>query len=262
MFGVVPKAIWNELVPADADNLTRWPMRCLLVDTGTRRVLIDTGIGGKQDDRFRQRFRIERRAPVEQLVEEKGTAAADVTDVVLTHLHFDHCGGAVTRRDGRLAPAFPNASYWVTESQWEAATRPNPRERASYLPDNFVPLRDAGQLRFFTAESWDISEIGCGLSDGHTAGQIVPRVHCGGRDVIFMGGLIPSVHHVRLPYIMAYDLQPLVIMREKEALLREAAEKRHVLFFEHDPLHECCTVCEGEKAIEVERTFALGELDW
>lgn len=257
MFGVVPKQLWRELVSVDEDNLTQWPMRSLLVDTGARRVLIDTGIGRKQDGKFLQRYRVEQEAPIEELVERAGIAREDVTDVILTHLHFDHSGGAVVERDGRLVPAFPNATCWVTASQWDAATGPNPRERASFVRDNFLPLWETGRLKFFSLAAWDIPEITCGVSNGHTAGQLIPRIRCAGRDLVFVADLVPSVHHIPLPYIMAYDLQPLVLLQEKSALLQEAAAGGHILFFEHDPTHECCTVCEGDRGVKVARVFDL-----
>jgi len=231
------------------------------VDTEDRRVLIDTGIGNKQDDKFRRRYRVEQVAPIQSLLAGKDIPFETVTDVVLTHLHFDHVGGAVTAENGRFVPSFPNATYWVTESQWGVAMNPNPRERASYLAENLVPLQDAGVIRFFTADAWDVPEIVCAVSDGHTVGQLIPRVHIGGRQVIFLGDLIPSIHHVPLPFIMAYDIQPLVLLKEKEALLCDAADNGHVLFFEHDPVHACCTVRHGERGVEVDRTFDLADLE-
>jgi len=228
MFGVVPKRLWSKLVAADADNLTRWAMRCLLVETGGRRVLIDTGAGGKQAERFMRRYGLADDDALLHSLRAAGCAPADVTDVVLTHLHFDHVGGAVTLRGGGCEPVFPNAVHWTTEAQWAAATRPNPRERASYLPENFIPIEEAGILRFWPADGSDpIPGVSMRRSDGHTDGQLIPVIRDGVRTVVFGADLIPSTFHVPLPYIMASDLRPLVLLEEKEALLNEAADNEY-----------------------------------
>ena len=260
MFGVVPKVIWRTLTPADEDNLCPWAMRSLLVETGTRRVLVDTGIGDKQGERFRRRYRLEGDARLVTSLAAAGVAPGDVTDVLFTHLHFDHCGEAVREAEGRLLPTFPNARYWCTESQWQAATQPNARERASFLAENILPLEESGQLRFCDEGTALGEGVELTISNGHTDGQVIPRVRYHGRTLVFAADLVPSSWHVPLPFIMAYDLRPLVLLREKEELLAAAAAEGHVLCLQHDPAHECCTVKATEKGFRVDRAFRLGEL--
>jgi len=260
MFGVVPKVLWGKLVASDANNLTRWAMRCLLVETGDRRVLIDAGVGTTQGERFMRRYHIVGPSDMAEAVRNAGFEPDDVTDVILTHLHFDHVGGCVRQDAEGLVPAFAGATYWVTAAQWQAAVSPNARERASFLPETFLTLEAAGRLRFWDAQVAGLADIDALISDGHTAGQIIPRIRAGERTVVFCGDLVPSQWHVPLPYIMAYDIHPVRLLEEKADLLRDAADNGHVLFFEHDPCVECCTVEDTEKGIRVARAFALAEL--
>jgi glyoxylase-like metal-dependent hydrolase (beta-lactamase superfamily II) len=259
MFGVVPKVLWGKLVASDSDNLTSWALRCLLVETAGRRVLIDAGIGSKQGERFRRRYHVDGPADMGEALRAAGFAPDDVTDVLFTHLHFDHVGGAVREDAGECVPVFANATYWVTEAQWQAAVSPNARERASFLRENFLPLEAAGQLRFWDPKVAGFDGIDALISDGHTAGQLIPRVRCGQRTVVFAADLIPSRWHVPLPYIMAYDIHPVRLLEEKAALLQDAADNDHILFFEHDPDVECCTLEHTEKGIRVKKAFALSE---
>ncbi len=260
MFGVVPKVLWGKLVASDAENLTRWAMRCLLVETADRLVLIDAGIGSKQGDRFLRRYHVDGPVAAGEAVRAAGFAPEDVTDVLFTHLHFDHVGGAVRDEAGEGVPVFANATHWVTEAQWQAAVSPNARERASFLRENYLPIEAAGQIRFWDPRAADLVGIDALISDGHTAGQLIPRIRCGGETVIFAADLIPSRWHVPLPYIMAYDIHPVRLLEEKAALLQEAADNRHVVFFEHDPGVECCTVEHTEKGVRVKQAFALSEI--
>lgn len=260
MFGVVPKVLWGKLVASDAQNLTRWAMRSLLVETGDRRVLIDAGVGTKQGQRFLRRYHVDGPSDMAEAVRAAGFEPGDITDVILTHLHFDHVGGAVRQGADGGVPVFPRATYWATELQWRNAVSPNARERASFLPENFLPLEAAGQLRFWDEQAAVLDGIDALVSDGHTVGQIIPRVRLGERTVIFAADLVPSRWHVPLPYIMAYDINPVRLLEEKAALLQDAADNGHVLFFEHDPDVECCTVKHTGKGIQVDRTFALAAL--
>lgn len=260
MFGVVPKVLWGKRVASDAQNLTRWAMRSLLVETGDRRVLIDAGVGTKQGQRFLRRYHVDGPSDMAEAVRAAGFEPGDITDVILTHLHFDHVGGAVRQGADGGVPVFPRATYWATELQWRNAVSPNARERASFLPENFLPLEAAGQLRFWDEQAAVLDGIDALVSDGHTVGQIIPRVRLGERTVIFAADLVPSRWHVPLPYIMAYDINPVRLLEEKAALLQDAADNGHVLFFEHDPDVECCTVKHTGKGIQVDRTFALAAL--
>lgn len=238
MFGIVPKTMWNRIEPADNNNKCTWAMRCLLIELDDRRILIDTGIGDKQDERFRQIF--EPHGPVTLLdsLKAKGFQPADITDVFLTHLHFDHVGGAVTRNvSGNLVPTFPNAVYWTNQKHLEWALNPNPREKASFLTENITPLVDAGVIRLIAEEEEDVNwlpGIKIRFVYGHTEAMMVPIIDCNGRTIVYCADVMPSVHHVGLPYIMAYDLRPLLTLEEKTKILQEAAEAGHWLFFEHD----------------------------
>ncbi len=265
MFGVVPKSMWQKLNPPDANNMCTWAMRCLLVEDGNRLLLIDNGIGDKQDEKFRGHFYLHGDDTLEKSLRQRGFTAADITDVLLTHLHFDHCGGSVVRTPaGRLELAFPNATYWSNEAHWDWAVQPNPREKASFLKENILPIQESGHLRFLDpaaglpAELASVREII--YADGHTEKLMVPVLEHQGRTLAFMADLLPSAHHVPLPYTMSYDVRPLLSMSEKEAVLRRAADENWVLLLEHDPASECCTVQHSDKGIRVAETFRLAEL--
>jgi glyoxylase-like metal-dependent hydrolase (beta-lactamase superfamily II) len=270
MFGVVPKSIWNKSNPADANNLCTWALRCMLIETGDRLILIDTGIGNKQDEKFFGHYSLHGGTNLHDALQSKGFGEEDITDVFLTHLHFDHCGGAITRRDGQLLPVFPNAKYWSNEQHWSWATEPNEREKASFLRENIMPIKESGQLHMVSTASQKDN----GRSDrvpflegfeilfvsGHTRAMMLPMLTFKGRKVVFMADLLPSSSHLPIPYVMAYDMFPLTSLQEKKAFLDEALAGDYVLFFEHDPVHECCTLQKTEKGIRVKDFFALKDL--
>jgi len=251
MFGVVPKKIWHKLNPPDDNNLCRWAMRCLLVETSDRLILIDTGIGNKQDDKFRSHFEPHGDASLLKSLHALGYTAAAITDVLLTHLHFDHAGGAVERlADGSLQPTFPNARYWSNKRHWQWACHPNAREAASFLRENFVSLQESGQLHFVPppneqAETDWLPGIRLRWLYGHTEAMMMPIIDWQGYTLAYCADLIPSSYHLRMPYVMAYDLRPLLTLEEKQRLLAEAADKEWLLFFEHDPLTACLQLRHG-----------------
>jgi glyoxylase-like metal-dependent hydrolase (beta-lactamase superfamily II) len=262
MFGVVPKSLWQKANPADDQNLCTWAMRCLLVEEGDRRVLIDTGMGDKQDPRFFSYYHPDRPDSLERNLTAAGYQFEDVTDVLLTHLHFDHCGGALYRTEtGEIRPRFPKATYWSNRAHWKWATAPNPREKASFLPENILPLEDSGVLRFVdeTDAPALFPNFSVEIVNGHTEAMMIPKIRIGARTLLFCADLIPSAAHITLPWIMAYDVRPLVTLNEKREVLDKAAAENWVLFFEHDRAIECCTVQETERGVRVKETFALSE---
>ncbi|QNE39548.1 MBL fold metallo-hydrolase [Hymenobacter sp. NBH84] len=265
MFGVVPRTMWEKLNPPDANNLCTWAMRCLLVEDGNRLILVDTGMGNKQDAKFRSHFHPHGDATLESSLREKGFTAADITDVFLTHLHFDHCGGAVVRTpDDKLVLACPNATYWSNEAHWDWAVTPNAREKASFLKENILPIQESGHLQFVDPTQGVPGALPAFreiiFADGHTEKMMVPVLEYKGRTVAYMADLLPSVAHIPLPYVMSYDMRPLVTLSEKEQILRHAAEENWVLLLEHDPTVEACTVQLTEKGVRVADTFRLDEL--
>ncbi|WKZ67679.1 MAG: MBL fold metallo-hydrolase [Flavobacteriales bacterium] len=272
MFGVVPKTLWSRQHPPDEKNLCTWAMRCLLVEDGDRLILIDNGIGDKQDARFFGHYDLHGDATLDGSLRKAGFSRDDVTDVFLTHLHFDHCGGSIrwnSRRDG-YEPAFRNARYWSNEHHWAWATKPNPREKASFLKENILPIEESGQLRFVELgrrseeENYYLRDAFPGFDvfvvNGHTDAMMVPHIRYKGRTVAFMADLLPSVHHIPVPWVMAYDTRPLLTLQEKADFLDSAAEEDIVLFFEHDAHHECCTVERTEKGVRLKEAFPLSAL--
>ncbi|MGI4743074.1 MAG: MBL fold metallo-hydrolase [Janthinobacterium lividum] len=265
MFGVVPRSLWQKLVPPDANNMCTWAMRCLLVEDGNQLVLIDNGIGEKQDEKFRGHFYLHGDDSLEKSLRQLGFTSADVTDVLLTHLHFDHCGGSVVRRpDGALQTAFANATYWSNEAHWHWATQPNAREKASFLRENILPIQESGQLRFIDpavgvpAALPQFQELL--FADGHTEKMMVPVLQYKGRTLAYMADLLPSTAHIPLPYVMSYDVRPLLTLGEKEAVLRRAAAENWVLLLEHDAVHEACTVELTDKGVRLADTLRLADL--
>lgn len=261
MFGVVPKSIWNKLNPSDENNLCSWAMRCLLIEDGNRLILVDNGIGDKQDAKFLGHYYLHGDDSLDGSLQKIGFHRNEITDVFLTHLHFDHCGGSITREGDKLVPAFKNATYWSNLRHWEWATKPNEREKASFLKENILPIEQSGQLKF--VEPLDGIAFGKHMSvrfvNGHTDAMMLPQIQYKDRTVIFMADLLPSTGHIPLPYVMAYDMFPLTTLQEKKAFLTEAVEKDYILFFEHDPVNECCTLQMTEKGIRPKDTFRLAD---
>ncbi|MBY0476521.1 MAG: MBL fold metallo-hydrolase [Chitinophagaceae bacterium] len=282
MFGVVPKVMWNKLNPADENNLCSWAMRCLLIEDGDRLILIDNGIGDKQDEKFLGHYHLHGTDTLDSSLAKHGFSKNDITDVFLTHLHFDHCGGSIKREGDQLVPAFKNATFWSNECHWEWATKPNDREKASFLKENILPIQESGQLKFINGDNYIRSSsdgwtayppssaidvlipfsesISIRLADGHTSSMMLPQIKYKDKTIVYMADLLPSVAHLPIPYVMAYDTRPMHTLNEKKDFLLEAVTKDFVLFFEHDPQIECCTLQQTEKGIRMKEGFNLSEL--
>ena len=266
MFGVVPKSIWNKTNPSDENNMCDWAMRSLLIEQDNRLILIDTGIGDKQDDKFFSHFHLSETHLFEQKLNLLGYTKSDITDVFLTHLHFDHCGGAIQWNKDKTGyePAFKNAIYWSNEQHWQWATEPNPREKASFLKENILPIQESGQLKFIERTENITTNIFSNMDaifvDGHTESMMLPRINYKGKTLVFMADLLPSVGHLPLPYIMGYDTRPLITMTEKEQFLNEAVSNEYILFFEHDNINECCTVKQTDRGVRLDQTFTFKDL--
>lgn len=262
MFGVVPKSIWNKLNPADENNMCTWAMRCLLIDTGDKRILVDTGMGDKQDAKFFSHYYISGNT-LENSLANLSFSKDDMTDVFHTHLHFDHCGGSIVREGDTLVPAFKNANYWSNEQHWRWAKEPNDREKASFLKENILPMKESGRLQFAEVrEGISIfnKDITLKFAFGHTDAMMLPVIKYKGRTIVYMADLLPSAAHLPLPYIISYDMFPLKTLHEKKAFLQEALENDYILFFEHDPTIECCTLQMTERGIRVKDTFTLNDI--
>jgi len=260
MFGVVPKSIWQKTNPADENNLCSWAMRCLLVEDGNRLILIDNGLGDKQDSKFFSYYHLHGDHSLLKSLHEAGFHENDVTDMFLTHLHFDHCGGGLRREDGQLELTFKNAKYWSNEDHWKWATQPNPREKASFLKENILPMQESGHLQLVNPLDSSPFPFDIFYASGHTDKMMIPRIPYKGRTLCFVADLLPSVGHIPLPYVMGYDTRPLLTLEEKERFLNEAADEKHVLFFEHDPVNECCTVMKTDRGIRLNQTLKLSDL--
>lgn len=262
MFGVVPKSIWNRLNPADENNLCTWAMRCLLVEDGNRLILIDNGIGNKQTEKFFSHYYLHGDDTLDKSLAAHGFHRNDITDVFLTHLHFDHCGGSIEREGDLLVPAFKNAVYWSNAQHWNWAVHPNDREKASFLKENIMPIQESGQLKFLEVnEDAAISEhFNIIFVNGHTNNMMLPKINYNGKTIVFMADLLPSVAHIPIPYVMAYDMFPYITLQEKKTFLDEAAAGNWTLFFEHDAHHECCSLINTEKGVRAGETFKLSEL--
>ncbi len=262
MFGVVPKSMWQKTNPADENNMCTWAMRCLLIEDGDRLILVDNGIGNKQDDKFLRHYYLHGDATLEKSLANFGFGKDDITDVFLTHLHFDHCGGSVNWNRDRTGfeMNFRNATYWSNERHWKWATEPNRRERASFLKENILPIKESGQLKFINeGEKWH-PNIDIFFAHGHTDAQMIPIIDYNGRKVAFMADLLPSVGHFPIPFVMGYDTRPLLTLDEKEKFLNQAADNDYILMFEHDSMNECSTVAHTDKGVRSDQTFRLDEL--
>lgn len=276
MFGVVPKSIWNKLNPADENNMCSWALRSLLIETDGRLILVDTGMGDKQDAKFFGYYYLHGDDTLDKSLAKHGFHRDDITDVFLTHLHFDHCGGAIKREGDKLVPAFKNAVFWSNAVHWEWATQPNEREKASFLKENILPIKESGRLQFINwfeegSTGWTsyppgllqkkfIRDISIRYVSGHTDAMMLPQVKYKGRTVVFMADLLPSAAHIPMPYVMAYDTKPLATLEEKRNFYNDAIREDYILFFEHDPVHECCTLERTEKGVRVKELFRLEEL--
>ena len=264
MFGVVPKTLWQRTNPADENNMCTWAMRCLLIEDGDRLILIDNGIGDKQDAKFFSHYYLHGDDSLDKSLKAAGFSREDITDMFLTHLHFDHCGGGVDYVDGsrkKLGLHFPKATYWSNEAHWQWATEPNSREKASFLKENILPVQESGHLKFVPEdEASPFPQFDILTVDGHTDKQMVPMIHYKGQTLVFMADLLPSVGHIPLPYVMGYDTRPLLTMQEKGTFLEKAATEKYILFFEHDAVNECCTVKQTEKGVRLDRAFPLSEV--
>ena len=267
MFGVVPKVLWQRTNPADANNLIEMSMRSMLIEDGDRLILIDTGMGNKQSEKFFGYYYLWGDFSLDSSLASYGFHRDDITDVFLTHLHFDHCGGAIQWNKERTGyePAFKNAKFWTNANHWKWATVPNQREKASFLKENIHPMEASGQLNFVQLPSGNYqedSELGFGIlfADGHTEKQMIPHIHYKGKTIVFMADLLPTVGHIPLPYVMGYDTRPLLTMDEKDLFLKEAVEKEYVLFLQHDAQNELCTLKQTEKGVRLDQTYKFREV--
>jgi len=261
MFGVVPKVLWNKQYPSDEENLCSWALRSILVDTGEQKILVDNGYGEKQDEKFFSHVYLHGGLGIDGALAKHGYTRHDITDMVLTHLHTDHCGGGVQYNLDRTGfeLTFPNATYWISRQQWESALNPNRREADAFLSENIMPMMESGQLKFIEKNQTLYPGFDVRIYNGHTIGQLIPFIQYSGKTVVFMGDLIPSTVHIPLAWNMSYDVQPLETLREKDEFLEEALKNDYILFFEHDVYHECCTVKETPRGIRVNDTFTLEE---
>ena len=263
MFGVVPKTIWNKTNPADENNMCSWSMRCLLVETGNRLILIDNGMGDKQNEKFFGYYYLHGNDSLEKSFTKHGFTFDDVTDVFLTHLHFDHCGGSIKYTDSnktKLVSTFKNAKYWSNSKHWDWATNPNPREKASFLKENILPIQESGQLNFIDKEGEWLPGFEVLLVNGHTESMMLPLITYKESKVLFCADLLPSVGHLPIPYVMGYDVRPLETLKEKERILQQAVNNNWTLFFEHDSVNEACSLENTERGIRAKNIYKITEL--
>ncbi len=261
MFGVVPKSIWNKINTADENNMCSWALRCLLIQDDERLILVDTGMGNKQDQKFFGHYYLHGDDTLEKSLATHGFTKDDITDVILTHLHFDHCGGAIIKEGEQFVPAFKNATYWSNERHWKWAIEPNDREKASFLKENILPILESGKLKFIETSANEFPpNIMIRQVFGHTEAMMLPQITYKGKSILYMADLLPSAGHIPLPYVMAYDMFPLTTLNEKKSFLTEAFENEYVLFFEHDPQIECCTLQMTDKGIRLKDSFKLSDL--
>lgn len=280
MFGVVPKSIWNKLNAADANNMCSWALRCLLIEDEGKLILVDNGMGDKQDAKFFGHYYLHGDDTLDKSLAAHGFTKDDITDVFLTHLHFDHCGGSIVREGDALVPAFKNATYWSNKKHWNWATHPNDREKASFLKENILPIEASGKLKFLDVsdESSVVStapvnektltthaspltpNVSFFTVHGHTDAMMLPKINYKGKTIVYMADLLPSVGHMPLPYVMGYDMFPLTTLHEKKVFLNEALDNDYILFFEHDPVNECCNLQMTDKGIRPRDLFTLEDI--
>ena len=258
MFGVVPKVLWSKVYPADENNLANWSMRCLLIIDEDRKILIDNGIGNKQDEKWLSYYYLNGDNTLENSLFKVGFSKKDITDVIITHMHFDHCGGSVEGdEENGFHLAFPNATYWTSKQQYNWAVNPNRREKASFLKENILPIKESGQLKLIEKEGEYIPNITFKLYNGHTDGQVIPHINTGNKTVVFMADLMPSSAHIPMPWIMAYDARPLQTLKDRERFYTEALKNNYILFFEHDIYHEAGTLKNTPKGVRIDKTGKL-----
>lgn len=264
MHGVVPKSMWQKVNPADDSNMCTWAMRCLLIEHNDRLILVDNGMGDKQDEKFFSYFHPHGDETVESSLAKVGYTPADITDVFLTHLHFDHCGGSIKREGDKLVPAFPNATYWSNKAHWDWAVHPNIREKASFLPENILPIQESGKLKFVDTpdgEEW-LPGIRIRYVDGHTEQMMLLQIDYNGTTILYCADLVPSAAHISMPWVMAYDMRPLDTLDEKERLLNLAAANNWLLYFEHDPKIACARLVKDDKGrIRIKEEVQLEQIN-
>ncbi len=270
MFGVVPKSMWQKFNTPDENNLCSWALRCLLVEDGKKLMLVDNGIGNKQSEKFFSHYYLHGDNSLDSSLAKHGFNKDDITDVFLTHLHFDHCGGSIVRDGDKLIPAFKNATYWSNQEHWNWAIYPNEREKASFLKENILPIQESGQLKFVKVVNSEADELLSSISfteninvrfvNGHTEKMMLPQIKYKDKTIVFMADLLPSMAHIPLPYVMAYDMFPLTTLNEKKSFLTEALNNNYILFFEHDAMNECCTLHQTEKGIRENEIFKLSDI--
>ena len=264
MFGVVPKVLWERTNPADSQNRIEMSARCLLIEDGEKLILIDAGLGNKQSEKFFSHYARSGDMTLESSLASCGFGVEDITDVFLTHLHFDHCGGATKREGDKIVPVFKNAKFWCSKNHWEwASVSPNPREKASFLEENLLPLKESGQLNLFdSTEGGFCSELGFDilLVDGHTEQMALPKVQYKGKTILFASDLVPTAGHIPIPYLMGYDVRPLVTMEEKTRILNSLVENNSLLFLQHDPVNEVVFLKKTEKGVRFDRSSKLKDL--
>ncbi|MBI5856449.1 MAG: MBL fold metallo-hydrolase [Sphingobacteriales bacterium] len=269
MFGVVPKSMWNKINPADENNLCSWALRCLLIEDGNRLILIDNGNGDKQDAKFFSHYYLHGDDTLDKSLTKYGFHRDDITDAFLTHLHFDHCGGSISREGDKLVPTFKNATYWSNKKHWDWAVNPNEREKASFLKENILPIEESGRLKHIEVGESKEGKLGSTVFtenisvrfvSGHTESMMLPQIKYKDKTIVYMADLLPSQGHIPLPYVMAYDMFPLTTLNEKKSFLKEALEGDYILFFEHDREYECCNLQQTEKGIRPKDFFKLEEI--
>ena len=262
MFGVVPKVLWSRTNPADDKNLCPWAMRSLLIEDGNRLVLIDNGIGDKQDDKFLKHYYLHGDSSLNVSLKKYGFSSDDITDVFLTHLHFDHCGGSVRWNVDKTGfeMVFKNAKYWSNDKHWNHALESNYREKASFLKDNIIPIQESGHLNFINREDKFLDLFSVLFVDGHTESQMIPKIKYKDKNIFFAADLLPSTGHIPLAYVMGYDTQPLKTLDEKGRFLKEAADNKDIIFLQHDNYNECCTVKHSDKGVILDETFTLSDV--